>query len=70
LSLLLSPITIAALIVGAIAALPYGGRLAAKLTQRGGSYEGLVYGLSFIGLVLCALCLSTSAYNPFIYFRF
>ena len=70
LSLLLSPITIFALIAGCAASLPYGGRLAAKLTQRGGAYEGLVYGLSFVGLVLCALCLSTSAYNPFIYFRF
>jgi len=70
LSLLLSPITIFALIAGCAASLPYGGRFAAKLTQRGGAYEGLVYGLSFIGLVLCALCLSTSAYNPFIYFRF
>ena len=70
LSLLLSPIAIGALILGALASLPCGGRLAASLAQRGGAYEGLVYGLSFIGLVLCALCLSTSAYNPFIYFRF
>lgn len=70
LSMLLSPIVIAVLIIAAFAALPYGGRLAERLTKRGGVCEGLVYAVSFIGFVLCALCLSTSAYNPFIYFRF
>ncbi|MBQ2985443.1 MAG: MBOAT family protein [Clostridia bacterium] len=70
LSMLLSPIAIAALIAGAFAALPYGGRLAERLARKGGAYEGLVYIAGFIGFVLCALCLSTSAYNPFIYFRF
>ncbi len=70
LSRLLSPITLAALIVGAAAALPTGGRLSLALEKRGGIYEGLTYGVALAGLALCGLCLSTSAYNPFIYFRF
>ena len=70
LSALLTPITAAMLIIGALAALPFGGRIAARLDRKGGVYQGAVYLLAFAGLALSALCLSTSAYNPFIYFRF
>lgn len=70
LSLLLSPIAVAALVIAALASLPYGGMLSARLEQRGGVCEGLTYVIAIVGFVLCVLCLSTSAYNPFIYFRF
>ncbi len=70
LSALLTPIIAAMLIIGALAALPFGGRIAARLDRKGGVYQGAVYLLAFAGLALSALCLSTSAYNPFIYFRF
>lgn len=70
LSALLTPITAAMLVIGALAALPFGGKIAARLDRKGGVYQGAVYALAFVGLALSALCLSTSAYNPFIYFRF
>ena len=63
-------ITAAMLVIGALAALPFGGKIAARLDRKGGVYQGAVYALAFVGLALSALCLSTSAYNPFIYFRF
>ena len=70
LSSFLQPITIFTLIIAAFASLSFGGKLSLMLESKGGIYEACTYIVAFIGFILCALCLSTSAYNPFIYFRF
>ena len=70
LSMLLTPITAIMLPIAAFASLPFGGRLSLALEKRGGFAEASTYIIAFVGLLIAALCLSTSAYNPFIYFRF
>jgi len=70
LSMLFTPITAIMLPIAAISSLPFGGKLTLALERRGGIAEASTYIIAFIGLLVAALCLSTSAYNPFIYFRF
>lgn len=70
LSMLLTPITAVMLPIAAFASLPLGGNAALTLERRGGVAEAAGYIVAFAGLILAAMCLATSTYNPFIYFRF
>lgn len=67
-SLLATPLCITALAIGAFAASPAAHRLGEKLEAKGRA--AWVYAAAFALLVLSVLCLSTSSYNPFIYFKF
>ncbi len=69
-SRLLSPIVLFALPVAALASTPLASRLGAALSARSRAWETAIYLVALLLLALSALCLSTSAYNPFIYFRF
>ncbi len=68
LSLLATPLCLAALVIGALAASPAAHRLGEKLEAKGNA--ALLYAAAFALLVVSVLCLSTSSYNPFIYFKF
>lgn len=69
-----SPIFIAALIAGIVGATSALHNLGEKLTLSGSprsrEANSLIYALSVVVLILSIMYLSTSAYNPFIYFRF
>ena len=70
LSALVTPICMAALIASVFACLPLAHKAGERLVARNVKWEAPIY-ICALGLAaLCALCLSTAAYNPFIYFRF
>ncbi len=69
-SSLLSPIVLFTLPVAALASTPLANRYGALLSAKTAAWETLIYCAALLLLALSALCLSTSAYNPFIYFRF
>ena len=70
----LTPVFLAALAAGLVAALPVKGalecRVAAAPQRTAAVAEGLSYLFALAVLALCLLGLSNGAYNPFIYFRF
>lgn len=70
----LTPVFLAALVAGLVAALPVKGalerRVAAAPQRTAAVLEGLSYLFALAVLALCLLGLSNGAYNPFIYFRF
>ena len=70
LSLLLTPLCAAALIVGAAACSPFVHRMGERLSLKFAGYAYGIYAAALALLVLSALCVATSSYNPFIYFRF
>ena len=70
LSALVTPLCIAALATAAFACTPVMHRLGERLSARRPAWEGMIYAAALLLAVLSALCLSTAAYNPFIYFRF
>ena len=70
LSALVSPLCLVALAVAAFACTPVLHRFGERLFARRPAAECAVYIAALLLAVLCALCLSTAAYNPFIYFRF
>ena len=70
LSRLATPIPLAALAISALAATPLLHRAGAWLTQRRAGWEVAIYAGALVLFVLSVLCLSTSSYNPFIYFQF
>ncbi len=70
LSALVTPLCIAALVTAAFACTPVMHRLGERLSARRPAWEGMIYAAALLLAVLSALCLSTAAYNPFIYFRF
>lgn len=65
-----SPIFLAALVAGIIGALPTLHNWGESLSRRSRAANVCIYALSVAVLVLSVMYLSTSAYNPFIYFRF
>lgn len=69
-SRLLPPIVLLALPAAALAAAPLANRYGALLSAKSRAWETAIYCAALLLLALSALCLSTSAYNPFIYFRF
>lgn len=68
LSLLVTPLCLAALAAAAVGCFPLVHRIGEKLRKNGRS--SLIYASSLLLFVYSALCVSTSSYNPFIYFRF
>lgn len=70
LSVLATPLCLAALAVSALACTPLMHRLGERLSARRPIWEGAVYAAAYLLAVLSVLCLATAAYNPFIYFRF
>ena len=70
LSELVSPLCLVALAVAAFACTPVLHRFGERLFARRPAAECGAYLAALLLAVLCALCLSTAAYNPFIYFRF
>ena len=70
LSLLLSPLCSAALIVSVFACMPYASSIASRYTVNRPRFGYAVYLAAFALFVVCIACLSTASYNPFIYFRF
>ncbi|HWQ57654.1 MAG TPA: MBOAT family O-acyltransferase [Clostridia bacterium] len=70
LSMLLTPLCVAALAIGALASTPLAHRLGEKLEAKKGSAVIAAYAGAFMLFILSVLCLSTSSYNPFIYFKF
>ncbi len=69
-SSLLSPIVLFTLPVAALASTPLANRYGQLLSAKSPAWETAIYCAALLLLALSALCLSTSAYNPFIYFRF
>lgn len=61
----MTPLNLAVLALGVVAAMPVRERLAERKW-----YPAVSMACSLAGLVLCMLSLSGSTYNPFIYFRF
>lgn len=70
LSQLVTPLCAIALLAGAFACTPYAHSLGEWLSAQRPGWAYGVYGTALGLLLLCALCLSTASYNPFIYFRF
>ncbi|MDD5919383.1 MAG: MBOAT family protein [bacterium] len=70
LSALVTPLCIAALATAAFACTPVMHRLGERLSARRPAWESMIYATALLLAALSALCLSTAAYNPFIYFRF
>ena len=70
LSLLLSPLCVAALAAGVLASSPFAHETGARIVARRAGFAYGIYAAAFMLLVLSALCVATSSYNPFIYFRF
>lgn len=70
LSLLLSPLCTAALIVSVFACMPCASSIASRYTVNCPRFGYAVYLAAFALLIVCIACLSTASYNPFIYFRF
>ena len=68
----LSPQVMLVFAVSIVAALPVGKDLYQKALngKRALVWEHTGYALSFVLLILCVLNVSSSTYNPFIYFRF
>ena len=70
LSQLVTPLCAIALLAGAFACTPFAHSLGERLSAQRPGWAYGVYGTALGLLLLCALCLSTASYNPFIYFRF
>ncbi len=70
LSSLLSPLCVAALAIGALACAPFARTLFEKRAERREGWAAAGYFAAFALFALSVLCLSSSTYNPFIYFRF
>jgi alginate O-acetyltransferase complex protein AlgI len=70
LSLLLTPLCASALIAGMAACTPFAHLLGEKLVRKRAGFAYGIYAAAFALLALSALCVATSSYNPFIYFRF
>ena len=69
-SALITPLCIAALAASVFACTPAAHRFGERICAHRPALEGFIYGAAFLLVALSALCLSTAAYNPFIYFRF
>ncbi len=70
LSALLTPLCALALIVSAAAATPFAHLAGEKLRAGSRAGENAIYVSAIIVFALSVLCVATSSYNPFIYFRF
>jgi alginate O-acetyltransferase complex protein AlgI len=68
---MLSPIAVVTLAAAVVGCMPAVKLLREKLKGRSAGFaEAAGYAASFVLLALCVLSLSSSSYNPFIYFRF
>ena len=66
-----TPFMWSVLIIAIVAAMPIIPKIKATMTEKQGPLlEQIAYGVTLMLLVLCILNISSSTFNPFIYFRF
>lgn len=70
LSLLVTPLCAAALIVSTFACTPLAHKAGGRITEKSERYAYGIYAAAFALFIVSTLCVATSSYNPFIYFRF